>query len=274
MKKPVNYSLILLAVAAASLSAACSSDEGDNNNNNNTGGTGGNVVLVPSDTGWVDKSTNSLGIQGSWYAYGDSFGSTGLPPGSCQDPAKGNHQGPDDCSKVTTPDPAAGKFPPDAAKGMCTSGLVAKVPPKVGGSGSSDYDYSNVWGAGIGLDFGAPDDSTTGAAKKVADLSGMKGISFILDAKPVAGLRVELPMPATEGGQAGSNYWGAVSGSYGNSPVVPGLNTFMWTDVKAPGTGTAVTDPTQLLGIQFHVPTTTSSTGSYAFCIKDLTILK
>jgi hypothetical protein len=273
MKMTVNYSLVLFASVLGCFSVACSSDGGSSKNNNGGtgaggGGSGDNVVLTPSDTGWVDKGSNPLMIQGAWYAYGDGVGPDGMPPGDCQ--TKGMHTT-DECSKITTPSPGA--FAPDPAKGMCTTGTVAKI---LNLSGSPDYD--NMWGAGIGLDFGAPSEGET-TAKHVVDLSAYKGISFTIGDKPLPGLRVEFPMPATEpgnpqGNKGGSDYWGADS-SYSPSPVKGNMvNTIMWADIKAPGSSTVAFDPKQMLGIQFHVPTATSAAGAYDFCIKDVTIIK
>lgn len=259
MKTTVNYSLVLFAAVLGCFSAACSSDD---DKKTPGGGGGDNIVLTPSETGWVDKGSNPLGIQGAWYAYADSLGDDGQPPGKCQ--KVGMHSDAE-CSKVETPQP--GSFAP-SANGMCTKGTVAKV---INGSNGMP-DYSNIWGAGIALDFGAPSEGEA-PGKKVADLSAYSGFSFELSAKPAPGLRVEMPMPSTENTTDGSDYWGG-SSAWGNSPVVVGLNTFKWADITPPGASTAMYDPKQALGIQFHVPTGTAAAGAYEFCINKLTLVK
>lgn len=260
MKTTVNYSLVLFAAVLGCFSAACSSD--DDKKNDNTGGKGGDgddIVLTATETGWVDKASNPIGIQGAWYAYADSLGDNGMAPGKCQM----NGHSDAECSNVETP--KAGSFAPTADGSMCTKGTAAKV---------LAMDYSNMWGAGIALDFGAPSEGEP-AGKKTVDLSAYSGISFELSAKPLAGLRVELPMPETEGTEAGSDYWGAVKGSWvQSSPVSVGVNTFKWAEVHPPGPGTLEYNPAKALGIQFHVPTTDSAAGPYEFCIKNLTIVK
>jgi sugar lactone lactonase YvrE len=50
-----------------------------------------------------------------------------------------------------------------------------------------------------------------------------------------------------------------------------GTNTVKWSDIAGPKGH--VFDPTKLEGLQFHVPTTTTSGGSYSFCISNLKLL-
>jgi hypothetical protein len=85
---------------------------------------------------------------------------------------------------------------------------------------------------------------------------------------------VEFPSVATEAGTAGGDFWGATK-DYGNSPVVANMtNTITWDLVKGPGPTAHLFDPAHILSIQFHVPTNTSSTGTYSFCISNLKMLK
>src|SRR5258708_959759 len=67
------------------------------------GGGGGctNVQPTPAASGSVDAARRNLG--GAWFAYGDSRGATGSPPGNCE--AKGTHPW-SACSSITSP-PAA-----------------------------------------------------------------------------------------------------------------------------------------------------------------------
>jgi len=252
---------LLLVVSAGALSAACSSDsDGDNGNTGGTGG-GGNsnsVELKADMTGYV--KVDSVGIQGAWYAYADSLGPNGMPPGSCQ--MKGMH--PDaECAVVTKPQP--GSFDNAGDNKLCTEGTVEKV-----GMLNNANDYENQWGAGIGLDFS---NAGMGATKMPYDAvaNGIKGVSFNIDAPPTAGLRVEFPDVMTDGKSAA--YWGA-SSSYPPSPVVAGLNTITWDKVVPPASSVPVLDTTKIMGIQFHVPTSTSASATYKFCISNLTVLK
>lgn len=231
-----------------------------------TGGgtsTGEGIALTPDATGWVDKGMNMAGVQGAWYAYGDGQDGTGAPMGTCQ---KAGHTAPGECSVITTPAP--GMFANTGGK-MCTSGEVAKV---LKNSAGAD-DYSNMWGAGIGLDL-----NSSGGAMSVKaefDASAYKGISFHIDTPPLAGLRVEFPSLETEAGTAGGDYWGA-DPTYKNSPVVMGTNTFTWDKVTGPGPAATAHkfSPAHILSIQFHVPTTLASKAIYSFCISDLKLIK
>jgi len=236
-----------------------SSSTGGTSSGTGGGSTGGassgtGVPITPDATGWVDKGMNEAGVQGAWYAYGDGA-EGGVPPGTCQ---KAGHADAE-CSVITTP--AAGMFTNVGGK-MCTSGTVAKV---------LAMDYANMWGAGIGLDLNNSGGAT--AVKAEFDASAYKGISFEIDTPPVAGLRVEFPSKETEAGTAGGDFWGATK-DYGNSPVVVGTNTVTWDLVKGPGATPHVFSPAHILSIQFHVPTNTTSSGAYSFCISNLKLLK
>src|SRR5262249_53916574 len=141
-------------------------------------------------------------------------------------------------------------------------------------SGCPTFDYSNMWGAGIGFDFNANKGPPDGNGEKHAwnpVAHGVTGVSFELSAIPTPGFRVEFPMQLldTESAQVGlpngsttddhpdgAPYWGATA-SFGNSPVKvsPEVNVVHFTDVRKPGNApTYVFDTARLLGIQFHVP--------------------
>jgi len=249
-----------------------------------------NVPITPSDTGWVEAVDNELGIQGSWYPYGDRYGAA-----KCMN--VGLHAL-DECSLVTAPEPPPAMGFPNQGGMLCTTGETAVILPCMPGvttSGCPTSDYSNMWGAGIGFDFnaneGAPDGDGAKHTWNPAD-HGVTGISFELDKVPPPGFRVEFPMvlldseamlvslpsgATTDDHPDGAPYWGANS-SFGNSPVVvsPQVNVVRWDAVKKPGTATTyVFDKARLLGIQFHVPAVkTAPRGAYGFCISKLTFLR
>jgi hypothetical protein len=259
--KQQNYFLTLFVGAVLACAAGCSEDSGapsgGTGGSSSTGGAGGGgntVPLVPTDTGWVDKASNSLGVQGAWYAYADSLGDNAMPPGNCQ--TKGGHSDAE-CSKVESP--AAGSFTNTGGM-MCTKGTVEVV---------LAADYSNMWGAGIGLDFNNSGGDTP--VKGAFDASSVAGVSFVLTRKPLAGLRVEFPQTATEGSADGNDYADA-SSTYPVSMLTEGANTVMFDRVKGPKGH--VFNPADLLGVQFHVPTTTTAASSFDYCISDLTLIK
>jgi hypothetical protein len=265
--------LVLATFVGVATAAGCASSPGTNGKPSTTGngGSTGNVsgvTLLPSATGWIDKmdADNTIGVQGAWYPYGDAYGDA-----KCM--TVGGHTAAE-CSMITTPDPTATSFPPsDMTTGkMCTSGTVAKV---INGPGTTAMpDYSNIWGAGIGLDLNASGGANSVKMPYNATAAGITGIAFDLDMVPLPGLRVEFPMPSTDGSTAGSDFWGATS-SYPPSPVQVGTNVITWDKVLSPmPSASTMFDPTMIESIQFHVPTSTSSTGSYSFCISKLTFLK
>src|SRR5277367_1203222 len=95
---------------------------------------GTSVPLSPDPNGYLGPSSNSVGIQGAWYAYGDDWGSNGAPPGNCE--TKGMHAA-NTCSSITFPPPATASdagdggytstFPQTTPGTMCLSGTAAKV---------------------------------------------------------------------------------------------------------------------------------------------------
>jgi hypothetical protein len=272
MKKVAN-SLLMGMFGAAALLAGCGGGGGGSGTGGKgmtgSGGTmGGGVAIIPNDTGWVEGVDNTLGIQGAWYPYGDGTdGKSAMGNGTCQ--AKGMH--PDSaCSVITTPVPGSMTFAPsDAASGkMCTSGTVAQVIDIVGMTGMKDY--SNIWGAGIGLDLAANKDGTKGTLD--ADAKGIKGISFDIDMVPTAKLRVEIAATATDNSTAGNNYWGATA-SYPGSPVVSGTNVIHWAEFTSPTATKVPNDLAHLESLQFHVPTVTTGSAPYSFCIFNLKML-
>jgi hypothetical protein len=330
MTKYFHHSLLIaLSVSAASLFfAACSSGDDDSNpgtggatgsgGTSATGGTsgsagtgtttctpGGNVVLTPDPTGWVDKNAlcNDVGVQGAWYPYGDQYGNGN---GAKKCVLWGNHMS-SECAQIMSPDPSVMKF--DNTDGaMHTVGAVELVLPCVAGSMAATiptsgcpgngqaggFDYSSMWGSGIGLDLNAdkgPPDGTGMKHPWNPDMYGIIGIRFTIEHAPPA-LRVEFPMllldseaaadvpplppgSTTDDHSAGAPYWGAKPDkSYGNSPVVEGVNTITWDQVSPPQANIYVFDKARILGIQFHVPTNTTSGSTYDFTIKDLTFLR
>jgi hypothetical protein len=274
-----------------------------------TCGMGDNVVVIPNNTGWIDAmdscvASSGLGIQGAWYPYGDQYG-TGNGAKKCL--TYGNHMA-SECAQITTPDPSMMAFP-NVNGEMITSGTAEPVLPCIMGSmaatiptsgcpgmgAAGGNDYSSMWGAGIGFDLNA-DKGVVGAptVKHVWDpgAHGVIGIRFTIVNAPPA-LRVEFPMlltaaqamadtppittmpPTTDDHSAGAPYWGAKpDSSYGNSPVMEGVNTITWDAIGVPKANIYTFDKTQILGIQFHVPTTTSGKTDYNFTIKDMTFLR
>jgi len=232
------------------------------------------VTLVPDATGWVDGAAegNTIGVQGAWYPYGDQYGVAKCTTVGLHLPAE--------CSTISTPDPLVEGFP-NVQGAMCTSGETAVVlpcGPNVPGCTAGNPDYSNMWGAGIGLDLNAEGGDAGAKSPWNPDEHGVTGIAFEIDALPPGGLRVEFPMvlpdmTTTEDHPDGSPYWGATS-NFQSSPAVVGHNEIAWSAVLPPRTSYTF-DQKKILAIQFHVPAVTSGTTrrGYTFCIRNLTFL-
>jgi hypothetical protein len=329
MIKFTNLALVPMAVAMAMAASACDSagDSGSDDNGSDTGGsagtggsatggstsgTGGSTsgtggtgatdptgtVLQPSTDGWMDRTDiwNDLGIQGSWYPYGDQYGTK---PTESKCLTVGMHM-PAECSIITSPPPPPETGFPQATPGMmCTTGEVAVilpcVVPDLMTSGCPEKDYSNMWGAGIGFDVNA-DKGEDGGMKYPWDpmlsMAGpVIGFSFDIDTVPLPKLRVEIPMILTDTELAavvpplpagattddhpdGAPYWGADM-TYPASPVMPGNNKVTWDLIKPPRIGNYEFLPNKMLGIQFHVPAVpTAPKGAYSFCISNVKFLR
>jgi len=223
------------------------------------------VALTPSADGFVNSA---LGVLGAWYAYGD--GNDGAKPGVCQ--TVGMHQTAE-CSVITAPVPGMPFAPVGTSLSqMCTSGTVAKV---INFGDPPSLDFSNIFGAGIGLDLNNPGlDGGTGVKMPFNAPSKMViGISFTLDAVPSTGLRVEFPF-GTSATAAG--VWKPHPTTYA-SPVAAGHNILLFANVKQPAyvkmADMIPFDPTTLTSIQFHIPTTASGASAYHFCIDNLALI-
>ncbi len=170
------------------------------------------ILVLPDKYGLVDKSKNPLGIQGQWFAYGDRYDTQ-----SCL--RFGMHG--DACSQVYWPPPdptptqcpgsdiAYTTFPlkfPNQDGVMCTEGqigLVMTCDMNTVFNCTEGFDYSNMWGAGIGLDFnldtskGVRDPTERGTWN--AEAHGIAGVAFdlqLMDDGDLGGpaLRVEFPI--------------------------------------------------------------------------------
>jgi hypothetical protein len=286
--KKLSYFLCTLTGALALGAGACSSS---GNNNTGTGGsTGaggagnslfpGGIPLTPVDTGFVDDRSNT-GIVGPWYTYADTAGpaanasDTDFADSSCN---KG-HFTASQCSSVM---PTPGQvFPPVQGKGMCASGVGAVV--LAGTNGQNDY--SDIWGAGIALDFNNLGGDA--GAKGTFDLTKYKGIGFTFsgDMVPVNKMRVNFPFVGEHADpvdptKADSPYW--KGDMLDHSPLLPNQTyKIYWNEVAGPDYLTKQTpaitpppfDPTKVQSIQFQVFTNASTTTPFSFCVDNLTLL-
>jgi hypothetical protein len=213
-------------------------------------------VLPVGPTGYIDDSAVS-GIVGAWYGYGDMWGANGAPPGNCQTLGMFMDA---QCSSITFPMPpmldaaVVAPFPPNAMGAMCLTGTAAKVINR-----GTSPDYSDIFGIGIGLDF-----NNMGGTKLAWDAQAahVTGFSFDITGVPAGGIRVEFPTVQTVNGFQDS-YAIIVTSDGQYQADLTTMNgdphRLMPSFVPPTGMREPAFDPTQLLSIQFHVPTNTTA---------------
>ncbi len=272
--KNLQRNLCIMGGALALATGACSSSS--SNGKTDGGGNANAIPLTPTSTGFVNDSA-ATGIVGAWYAYGDSIGPNAGLAGDDQANSdcvkKGMHQ-PSECSHVEEPHPGQ-PFPPDATKGMCTSGTATMVL-----QGTSGPDYSNMWGAGIGLDFNNPGGDA--GAKGVWDGSHYSGISFDIvpgttgGSLPSTYMRANFPFTGEHG--TDSPYYLGAQAPNSKLPAAGGHVEIHWSDVGGPmyltGASSYPFDKTKIESIQFQVFTNVNMATPYSFCINNLSVLK
>jgi len=220
------------------------------------GATSGTAVpLLPDPNGYLGPSSNSVGIQGAWYAFGDDLGTNGAPPGVCE--TKGMHPT-SACSTITFPPPASAS---DAGDGGLTSTFTQSTPGTMCLSGTAAKvlasDYSNMFGIGIGLDF-----NNSGGAKLPYDATAnhVVGFSFSVSGIPTgASVRVELPIPATD---TSGDAWSLTASADGAYTVDLSTATGDLHGLKPAFTPTGTQpafDATKIESIQFQIPTNTAA---------------
>jgi hypothetical protein len=271
--RTLNTFAMTLAGAAALLASACSSSKSPPASGE--GGVVNGIPLVPTDTGFVTDATS--GIIGAWYAYGDGAGpganmaGTDFANSEC---AKGGFTA-DLCTQITAPTPGQ-PFPPTPGKGMCTSGVAAKVQMDTTGAPA----YSALFGGGIGLDFNNPGGDA--GVKMPIDLSGYKGFSFDFSGDMIpAGNKIRVNFPFVGEHATDSPYWAANVLDDHSTISTTSTNTVLWASVLGPAYLAGQTPkvvapaflPSMVESIQFQVFTNAATATPYAFCVNNLTLL-
>jgi hypothetical protein len=289
--------LFIVSLAGALLAGgACSGSHPQGPGNGGTSGAGDGpsgvepIPLPSSPTGFVQDLTGGSHVIGPWYAYGDSVGpganATNGDDHANSDCIKKGGFTQADCSQIAAPTPGGVFMPTDLASSeMCTDGVASQVMNKNGSP-----DYSDMWGAGIMLDFNNPGGDA--GPKGDLDLSGFGGISFDFSAFtgptsngagiPGGAMRVNFPFTGEHG--VDSPYW--MGASKASSPLVAPAGTtqhvqIAWTDVRGPYYLTQQTPPvtpppfdaTKVQSIQFQVFTNPTAPTPYAFCVSNLALL-
>lgn len=222
-----------------------------------TAGTGGAVVsgegvpLTPAD-GWVDVMSNTLGVQGAVFAFGDDTSKMGLVSDFVGDHA---------CIKGTA-------ALVDMTSTPCATMMY--TPP------ATDC-YGQFWGAAIGMNLNQPKDPVTGMGVEKAlpfDASSLKGFSF-----DVSGTTVPAPKDLRFKVEN-------ASGEFCNVPTVKvktGPNVYLFTDLVSECYKIVMDPPnpnadqasvkSSLLKISWQVVTNTTAAVPFDFCISNVRAL-
>jgi hypothetical protein len=219
-----------------------------------------------SESGRV--SNTQFEISGSLYSASDGVSADGTNPsgGDCE---LAGHT-PAECATVTTPVYSAPGVIDWSVGGLiCTKGTAELV---VGRPSMPEMDdFASMWGSAIGFNFRT---QNAQPAPYNAVAAGIVGIAFDIDAVPLTGLRVEFR--TAEVSNEPATWQSSTPGEdYLLSPVQPGHNEVLFRDVKPLPIYDIQTalDPTQLLSVQFHVPTTNTLAEPYSYCISNLSII-
>jgi len=219
--------------SSGSTAATGGSTTGGSTSSGGSTASGNSVPITPDPTGWVEGSTNVAGIQGAWYSYNDCTTS----PGDC----------------TMNQIPVEGSFDNVGGK-MCTSGNTAAV--------ADQMEFSLKWGAGIGLDLNNSGGADAMKMPYDASAHGVVGFSFTISGTDATGLRFNITSVA-----AGDN-------SHFVSAAM-GENTVMFSDAMQGSWVTTKTplDTTQLLAIQFQIPSVLNQSVAFDFCVENLAAL-
>jgi hypothetical protein len=201
-----------------------------------TTGGGNGPFLIPDATAWIDGSTNSYGVQGAIWPYGDW----------------------DVCHAAgyTACSSASLAIQPD--RSFCATGVAQQVPP-AGGS----YAYSIVYGSGIGMDWDFPGGDAATKLPYDAVAHGVTGIAFTISGTPAVGVRVLFPAVTQE---TDPRYVTIIGG--GDVSV-----RFSQATLGYDPTDTVPVNVTELLNIDWGVASNVSNSVPYRFCISNLRVI-
>jgi len=225
------------------------------------------IPLPPDENGRYDGS-NAAGVVGAWWSGGDYYGmDKAAGTGDCTMagfPASA-------CSVLSTPTPGLPFQPDPGGRGMCTSGIAARVLNDSTGAPA----WSAIWGDIIGFTLNSAGDlsdwiTTWGQYDAVAH--GVTGVAFDIDAVPIGGhMRVGFQTPGTEYNYA---YW--QGSSMDLSPLQsPGHYEIRWPEVGGPYflQNPPPFDPTRLESIMFSVVSNAVAPVPFNFCISNVQLL-
>ena len=207
------------------------------------------IPLTPTD-GWVDMASNTLGVQGAVFSFGDPTSKTGMVSDFLGDHA---------CIKGTA-------ALVDKTSTACSTMMF--TPP------ATDC-YGEYWGAAIGMNLNQPIDMTlvppAGGAAVAFDASSIKGFAFEITGEGIPApkdIRFKVESATTE---------------FCNFPTIKlkkGANTVLFTDLvgacyksPVPTEPLATTAQNALIKITWQVVTNTTTTVPFDFCIANIRAL-
>jgi len=202
-----------------------------------TGGSGPKrVAIIPNSTGWVDKSTNDVGLQGQWFSYLPTAGPDGMPS----------------TIQLTFDD-----------QGVCITANIHRV-EDVNGDGVIDtVDYADNWG--VGFAFQLDNENGHEVAWSAFDHDAT-GYSFLVTG-PAPPPHM-YPEYVTSGGQ---DYCEIIQSTFGTY-VIPWADARRGCFNVPPTPGGP--DPTDLYRFSFIVPSDQWPTKfmSFNFCMHNIRI--
>jgi hypothetical protein len=228
------------------------------------------VALTPTATGYVMNS--GLNMVGAWFDYGDGLNAMGVPPGQCE--TTGGWM-PSQCSSITFPPPppsdgGVNSFPQATPGSMCLSGTAAQI-PALGAS----YDYSNVFGIGIGLNFNDPPPGTQ-ELPYPAPMNHVVGFQFMVSGLPTGTVLAEIDETATDMAPFDAYSYSITGNGLTTVMLAAGIGPGELSESFTPPSGTTEPpfDPSTVDAIHFHVLTSTSGPITVSnFCISDLSAI-
>lgn len=151
---------------------------------------------------------------------------------------------------------------------MCVIGFAPKIALKANPTSTSDYDYSEIWGADLGwnLNQDAAVDGGEAGAQNPADFSDVTSVTVNLVGATGLNMRVQLE---TRDAEDKPVYYCATL-PLTNLPSTVQLNTLKTECWKS--TGNVAFDPTKDQPVSFALAIVTSATKEYpiSFCVTDL----
>jgi hypothetical protein len=187
-------------------------------------GQGLELVPAPGDdagTGWIDRSTNCVGVQGAVYSWHDQGG-----------------------SEITISD-ADGR--------ICVEGFAAEI---------LDEDFETYWGSVVSIHLNHPGGGGSPAAYN-ASTYGIDGFEFTLTGSDIpAELRPRVTVANS------TEYCKQVCASGDQSLLFSEAHPECWSDEFSSTPGL-----TQLMTLEFHVPSVRGDDVTFDFCIEDITAI-